>query len=173
MARLVVFYFCGYHPQLNGVPMKILKLEDFFTEDVIKLDIKKETAGPVLRELIKLLGLDKRANDTLYQMLMKREKLGSTGVGKNVAIPHCRSLLVNRVRVAIGRTKKGIDYGAIDKRKVNLFFLIVAPPIEVSNVYLPLLGKVAGFLKEEKILPKMKKAKTPQEFMKLFEGITL
>jgi len=153
--------------------MKIMKLEDFFTEDVIKLGIKKETSGPVLRELIKLLGLDKRTNDALYQMLMKREKLGSTGVGKGVAIPHCRSLLVNRVRVAMGRTTKGVDYGAIDKKKVNLFFLIVAPPIEVSNIYLPLLGKIAGFLKEDKILTKMKKTKTPQDCMKLFEGITL
>jgi mannitol/fructose-specific phosphotransferase system IIA component (Ntr-type) len=106
-------------------------------------------------------------------MFMKREKLGSTGVGKGVAIPHCRSLLVNRVRVSVGRTTKGINYGAIDKKKVNLFFMIVAPPIEVSNLYLPLLGKVAGLLKEDKVLTKMKKAKSPQEFLKLLEGITL
>jgi len=153
--------------------MKTMKLEDFFTKDVIKLDIKKETPGAILKELIKLLELDKRTNDTLYQMLMKRENLGSTGVGKGVAIPHCRSLLVNRVRVAIVRTKNGIDYGAIDKKKVNLFFLIVAPPIEVSNIYLPLLGKIAGLLKEAKILTKMKKTKTPEEFMKLLEEIPL
>jgi mannitol/fructose-specific phosphotransferase system IIA component (Ntr-type) len=153
--------------------MKIMKLEDFFTEDVINLEITKETVDSVLKELIKLLKLDKRTNQMLLQNLMKRENLGSTGVGKGVAIPHCRSLLVSRVRVAIGRTKKGIDYNAIDKKNANLFFLIIAPPIEVSNLYLPLLGKIAGLLKEDKILTKMKKVKTPQEFLKLLEGITL
>ncbi len=153
--------------------MKMLKLEDFFSEDVIKLGITRESADGVLKELIKLLDLDKRTNQMLLQNLTKREHLGSTGVGKGVAIPHCRSLLVNRVRVAFGRTKKGIDFNAIDKKKVNLFFLIVAPPIEVSNLYLPLLGKVAGLIKDEKSLAKMKKIKTPQDFLKILKDITL
>ena len=153
--------------------MKNLALVDFFSEDVVDLDIKKDTAESVLKELIKLLKLDKRTNQALLQMLMKREKLGSTGVGKGIAIPHCRSLLVNKVRIAVGKTQTGIDYSAIDRKKVDLFFLIVAPPIEVSNQYLPLLGKIAGLLKEDKILTKMKKAKTPAEFLELLDGITL
>jgi mannitol/fructose-specific phosphotransferase system IIA component (Ntr-type) len=153
--------------------MKNLALVDFLSDDVINLDIKKDTAEGVLKELIKLLKLDKRTNQALLQMLMKREKLGSTGVGKSIAIPHCRSLLVNKVRIAVGKTQTGIDYSAIDKKKVDLFFLIVAPPIEVSNLYLPLLGKIAGLLKEDKILSKMKKAKTPAEFLELLDGITL
>lgn len=153
--------------------MKNLQLVDFFSEDVINLDLRKDSAEGVLKELIKLLGLDKRANQALFQMLMKREKLGSTGVGKGIAIPHCRSLLVNKVRIAVGRTQVGIDYGAIDRKKVDLFFLIVAPPIEVSNLYLPLLGKIAGLLKEDKILTKMRKARSPAEFLALLEGITL
>ncbi len=153
--------------------MKNMQLTDFFSEDVINLELEADTKEKVLKDLVGLFGLDGRANQALLQMLQKRENLGSTGVGKGVAIPHCRSLLVNRLRVAVGRTKKGIDYEAIDRKKVNLFFLIVAPPIEVSNLYLPLLGRIAGLLKDDKVLGKMKKAKTPEEFMKLFEGITL
>jgi mannitol/fructose-specific phosphotransferase system IIA component (Ntr-type) len=146
---------------------------DHFHENVVDLDIRKDTAESVLKDLIRLLGLDKRANQELFQMLMRREKLGSTGVGKGVAIPHCRSVLVNKVSVAVGRTHNGIDYSAIDKKKVDLFFLIVAPPIDVSNLYLPILGKIAGIIKEDKILSRMKKAKTPAEFMELLDGITL
>ncbi|MFQ6102675.1 MAG: PTS sugar transporter subunit IIA [Candidatus Glassbacteria bacterium] len=153
--------------------MRIMKLEDFFSESEINLDLQQDTVDGVLKELIKLLKLDGRTNKMLFQMLRKRENLGSTGIGKGVAIPHCRSLLVNRVRVAFGRTRKGIDFNAIDKKKVSLFFLIVAPPIEVSNLYLPLLGRIAGLLKENDILRKMKRVKTPQEFLKLLEGIPL
>lgn len=153
--------------------MQSLKLMDHFHENVVDLDIRKDTAESVLKDLIRLLGLDKRANQELFQMLMRREKLGSTGVGKGVAIPHCRSVLVNKVSVAVGRTHNGIDYSAIDKKKVDLFFLIVAPPIDVSNLYLPILGKIAGIIKEDKILSRMKKAKTPAEFMELLDGITL
>src|SRR5437879_10777138 len=81
-------------------------------------------------------------------MLRRRETLGSTGIGQGIAIPHCRSLVVNRLRVAFGRKLDGIDFKAIDDRPVHYFFLIVAPPLEVSNQYLPVLGKIAQFAKE-------------------------
>src|SRR2546430_4370436 len=70
-------------------------------------------------------------------MLKRRETLGSTGIGQNIAIPHCRALAVNRLRVAFGRKLDGIDFNAIDGKPVHYFFLIVAPPLEVSNQYLP------------------------------------
>src|SRR3989449_11349911 len=86
---------------------------------------------------IGLLKLDDKADATLYKMLRRRETLGSTGIGQGIAIPHCRSLVVNRLRVAFGRKLDGIDFKAIDDKPVHYFFLIVAPPLEVSNQYLP------------------------------------
>ena len=81
-------------------------------------------------------------------MLKRRENLGSTGIGRGIAIPHCRSLVVNKLRVAFGRKTDGVDFKAIDEKPVHFFFLIVAPPLEVSNQYLPVLGKIAQFSKE-------------------------
>src|SRR5256886_7796101 len=75
-------------------------------------------------------------------MLKRREPLGWRGIGKNIAIPHCRARAVNRLRVAFGRKLDGIDFNAIDGKPVHYFFLIVAPPLEVSNQYLPVLGKI-------------------------------
>jgi PTS system nitrogen regulatory IIA component len=146
-----------------------LHLREFFAEDAIDLNLKSTAKDAVLRELVGLLKLDEKADGMLYKMLKRRETLGSTGIGQNIAIPHCRSLVVNRLRVAFGRKLEGIDFKAIDDKSVNYFFLIVAPPLEVSNQYLPVLGKIAQFAKESDVPDRLAKLKTPKEFLKLLE----
>jgi len=105
----------------------------------------------------------------LFKMLKRRETLGSTGIGQHISIPHCRSLVVSRLRCAFGRSTKGIDFKAIDDQPVNYFFLIVAPPLEVSNQYLPVLGKIAQFAKESDVPARLAKLMTPAEFLALLE----
>ena len=104
-----------------------------------------------------------------FKMLKRRENLGSTGIGRGIAIPHCRSLVVNKLRVAFGRKKDGIDFKAIDEKPVNFFFLIVAPPLEVSNQYLPVLGKIAQFSKEPDVPGRLMELTEPKQFLALLE----
>jgi mannitol/fructose-specific phosphotransferase system IIA component (Ntr-type) len=78
-------------------------------------------------------------------------------------------LVVNRLRVAFGRKKDGVDFKAIDDKPVNFFFLIVAPPLEVSNQYLPVLGKIAQFSKEGDVPGRLLEITSPAEFMALLE----
>ena len=87
-----------------------MELREFFTEDAIQLELKGETKDDVLKELIALLGLDEKNQATLFKMLKRRENLGSTGIGRQIAIPHCRSLVVNKLRVAFGRKRPGLDF---------------------------------------------------------------
>src|SRR5437660_7806715 len=128
-----------------------MELRDFFSEDAIKLELEGNTKDEMLNELIDLLGLDDKSEGMLFKMLKRRENLGSTGIGRGIAIPHCRSLVVSKLRVAFGRKKGGLDFKAIDEKPVHFFFLIVAPPLEVSNQYLPVLGKIAQFSKENDV----------------------
>jgi mannitol/fructose-specific phosphotransferase system IIA component (Ntr-type) len=102
-------------------------------------------------------------------MLKRRENLGSTGIGRGIAIPHCRSLVVAKLRVAFGRKLEGIDFRAIDDKPVHYLFLIVAPPLEVSNQYLPVLGKIAQFAKEPDVPERLATLTEPGEFIKLLE----
>jgi mannitol/fructose-specific phosphotransferase system IIA component (Ntr-type) len=146
-----------------------MELREFFSEDAVKLDIEGTTKDDVLRELIALLGLDEKNEAMLFKMLKRRENLGSTGIGRGIAIPHCRSLVVNKLRVAFGRKKEGLDFKAIDDKLVNFFFLIVAPPLEVSNQYLPVLGKIAQFSKEPDVPERLLKMSQPSEFMDLLK----
>jgi nitrogen PTS system EIIA component len=144
-----------------------MNLAEFFSPDTISVDLHGRSKDEILAELVGLLRLDERSTDTLLRMLQRRETLGSTGVGRGIAIPHCRSLVVNRVRLAYGHHRKGVEYQAIDNRPVFDFFLIVAPPLEVSNQYLPILGKIAQFAKDADIPERLAGLQTADDFLRL------
>ena len=144
-------------------------LREFFTDDAIALDLKGTTKEEILLELVRLLKLDEKSEATLVKKLMSREELGSTGIERGFAIPHSRALVVNKLRVAFGRKSAGVDYKSIDGKPAQFFFLIVAPPLEVSNQYLPVLGKIAQFAKEPDVAKRLLELKTPPEFLKLIE----
>lgn len=146
-----------------------MRLKDFFSADAVSLALAGATKDDILKELIGLLKLDEKSDAMLFKMLKRRENLGSTGIGRGIAIPHCRSLVVSRLRVAFGRKPEGLDFRAIDEKPVYNFFLIVAPPLEVSNQYLPVLGKIAQFAKEPDIPDRLAKLQAPDEFMQLLE----
>jgi mannitol/fructose-specific phosphotransferase system IIA component (Ntr-type) len=128
-----------------------MKLRELFTTDAVSLD------------------LDEKSEGILYKTLKRRENLGSTGIGRGIAIPHCRSLVVSRLRLAYGRKTRGVDFKAIDNAPVHNFFLIIAPPLEVSNQYLPVLGKIAQFAKDPEVPALLDALSTPEEFLALLE----
>jgi nitrogen PTS system EIIA component len=146
-----------------------MELRDFFSAEAIKLELEGTAKDDILKELIGLLGLEDKSEGMLFKMLKRRENLGSTGIGRGIAIPHCRSLVVSKLRVAFGRKSVGVDFKAIDDKPVFFFFLIVAPPLEVSNQYLPVLGKIAQFSKEADVPERLLKLKEPRDFMQLLE----
>lgn len=146
-----------------------MELREFFSEEAVQLELQGSTKDEILKELISLLKLDEKSEGMLFKMLKRRENLGSTGIGRGIAIPHCRSLVVNRLRVAFGRKSSGVDFKAIDDKPVNFFFLIVAPPLEVSNQYLPVLGKIAQFSKEGDVPARLLELTDAAQFMALLE----
>jgi mannitol/fructose-specific phosphotransferase system IIA component (Ntr-type) len=146
-----------------------VRLRDFFDTASVKLDLVSGAKDEILKELVGLLGLDEKSQAILFKTLKRRENLGSTGIGRRIAIPHCRSLVVNRLRLAYGRRNDGLEFNSIDGDPVRHFFLIVAPPLEVSNQYLPVLGKIAQFAKEPDVPDRLSQLKSPEEFLRLLE----
>lgn len=146
-----------------------MKLRELLTADVVNLELKSEAKDDILKELVALLAMDEKSEAILFKTLKRRENLGSTGIGKGIAIPHCRSLVVTRLRLAYGRKPLGVDFKAIDNKPVRNFFLIVAPPLEVSNQYLPVLGKIAQFAKDPDVPAQLMEIDTPEEFLALLE----
>ena len=146
-----------------------MRLRELFADGSINLSLTSTTKDAILAEMIGLLGLDEASNVALFRIAKRRENLGSTGVGRAVAIPHCRSPAVEKLRLVFGRTKQGVEYQGIDNLPVHFLFLIVAPPLEVSNQYLPVLGKIAQFVKEPDVPERLMLVQTPEEFLALLD----
>jgi mannitol/fructose-specific phosphotransferase system IIA component (Ntr-type) len=147
-----------------------MRLRDFIADDAVSLDLTGASKDTVLEELVRLLHQDERSAQTLLRILKRREVLGSTGVGRGIAIPHCRSLVASRLRVAFGRHPEGVEWQAIDGKPARFFFLIVAPPVEMSNQYLPVLGRIAQFGKDADITDRLAALQTPADFFALVES---
>ena len=146
-----------------------MRLRDFLARDAIRLDLDASTREDVLRQLVALLRVPQGDAETILRVLLRREGIGSTGVGRGIAIPHCRSLVVETVRLAFGRHPTGLDDAAIDGGPVHHFFLILAPPLEVSNLYLPILGRIAQFAKDADVPERLAQLQTPDDLLALLD----
>ena len=125
-----------------------MRLTELLEEDGIISDLKARNKIGVLEELVETLkqlhpSVDKNA---LVKVLLERERLGSTGIGDGVAIPHGKFHAVSHPVISFGRSLKGLDFESVDGEPAYLFFLLVAPENSAS-VHLKALAKIAKILK--------------------------
>ncbi|GMG86597.1 PTS sugar transporter subunit IIA [Biformimicrobium ophioploci] len=102
--------------------------------------------------------------DDLFQHLVAREKLGSTGIGEGVAIPHCRIPGSEKVIAALCTTETPADFGAIDRRPVDIVFLLAVPEGE-DQAHLNLLAEIAERLQSEEVRAKLRAAHTSEQLL--------
>lgn len=148
-----------------------MNLSDIVHPKKVNLNLRARTKEGVIEELVKMLRLSDPASKTLVATLLTREYLGSTGVGHGIAIPHCRSLVVSRVRIVVGRSKAGIPFKSIDKKRAKLFFLVVAPPVGDPSDYLIVLGQIAQVSKKLSKDKGLAKIKTPEQLIELIKEL--
>ncbi|MBI4363945.1 MAG: PTS sugar transporter subunit IIA [Candidatus Latescibacteria bacterium] len=119
-------------------------LENHLRADLFIPELKAKKKLAVLEELTAHLAERKvtRHPEAVLEVLRQREALGSTGIGKGIAIPHGRSTMVAERAVLFARSSRGIDFEAADSLPVHLCFLIVAPPMEQDPIYLRLLADI-------------------------------
>ncbi|HEX9166148.1 MAG TPA: PTS sugar transporter subunit IIA [Gemmatimonadales bacterium] len=146
-----------------------MRLRDFLEPSAIRLPLLARTRDEALVELLSAFGLGDRASATVIRQLQRRETLGSTGFGGGIAIPHCRTLAVNRLRVGFGLSREGIAWGSMDGHPVHAVFLIVAPPSELSNQYLQVLGRVAQFVHDPGVPAQLRQVATEAELVALLD----
>ncbi len=132
---------------------------------LVNLNLKATSRDGILKELVSLAPLGEKAQQILLVNLKQREELGSTGIGRGVAIPHCRSLMLNSLTLIAGRSKNGVEFNSIDKKPVRLFLLIIAPPHDPKNQYLITLGRIAQLAKDLSPNDPLYSVETPGEFI--------
>jgi mannitol/fructose-specific phosphotransferase system IIA component (Ntr-type) len=148
-----------------------IRLSEFFEEDLFIPQLVSRDKDGALREMVETLVRAQRIKegDLLLAMLRQREQLGSTGIGRGVAVPHGRTLAMNRLAVVFGRSEGGIEFEAMDEKPVHLVFLTVAPPQERTNLYLPVLGKIVEMVKSAKNRRRLLSAKDFDEVTEILE----
>jgi mannitol/fructose-specific phosphotransferase system IIA component (Ntr-type) len=149
------------------MPIHRVSLSDFLDASKVRLTLSAQTKRDALRELVGLMGFEPGSEAAILEALLMRERQGSTGIGRGIAVPHCRTPLAQRLQVAYGRRPEGIDYEAIDGQPVAHIFLLVAPPIEVSNDYLPVLGRIAQLAKVPTMPTRLSEATSPEGFLNI------
>lgn len=141
--------------------MKIIEmLKPDYIIDALKADKKRE----VLMELTSTLLKDHPRLDTDLALLVltEREKLGSTGIGDGIAIPHGKLAGIDDLVVCFGRSIAGIEFSAMDGRPVHLFFLLLAPENSAGQ-HLKALAKISRMLKDSRFRLRLMEAKSSEE----------
>ena len=147
-----------------------MQISEYIDEELIETELKSSSKEEVLKELTSLLTkkFPELNEEEIVSLLIEREKLGSTGIGNGVAIPHGKLKDGDRIYVAFGVSKKGVDFDAIDGKPVHLFALLLAPESQPAK-HLQALAKISRILKKEKVRETLINANSPAEFLKVIE----
>lgn len=144
-----------------------MQLDQIFNSGFINDNLQAKNKTEVLQELVKTVidGGLKLDAAVVMEVLQQREKLGSTGIGDGVAIPHGKIPELEELVVAFGRSKEGISFDAIDGKPVNLFFLLLAPENSAGQ-HLKALAKISKMLKVVNFRKKLMDAKSRGDLYK-------
>jgi len=141
-----------------------MKISEILEKDFIIADVSGKNKQSVLAELTDFLEANKAISnkDTLYTALIEREKLGSTGIGENVAIPHAKSEEIDRILTLFGRSIEGVDFDSLDKKPVHFVCLVIAPTHSTGH-HLKALARISRLLKSQNLREEILKARDKSE----------
>jgi len=149
-----------------------MNIIDLISREAISVDLKASRKEEVISELVSLLvgsgDVKKSGKDEILKSLKEREDLGSTGIGKGVAIPHAKCPSVKKMIAAFGISKTGIDFKSLDGEPTYIFLLLIAPG-ETPGPHLKALAKIARLLDDKFIRERLRSAKNPAEIVRIIK----
>ena len=124
-----------------------MKISDLIEKNLVTVNLKSRTSESAISEIVDQLYRSRKIKDKkqILESLLKRERLGSTGVGGGVAIPHARIAELKEAVLFVGLSKRGINFSSVDDKPVQLVVLFLTPLLE-SELHLKILSKVATVL---------------------------
>ena len=138
-----------------------MKLTEMLKEERVVLDVDVKNKEEAIGKLVDLVvnGYDRK---TLVDAILDREKLGSTGIGHGVAVPHVRLDSVKTAEIVFGRSLRPVDFDAIDDEPCSLFFLVIGPTRqEGQDSYLQTMAKISRLMRNSDLREAFKSAATP------------
>lgn len=147
-----------------------MKLNEILVREACVVDMKARTKKEALRELSEVLAGSVKGLDGagLLDMLLEREKLGTTAMGDGIAIPHARIEALERLLASFGRSRQGIDFDSVDGKPTHLFFLLVAPGRE-GSAHLLTLARLSRMLSSPEFRSKLLDVESNDDFFRVLE----
>jgi mannitol/fructose-specific phosphotransferase system IIA component (Ntr-type) len=144
-----------------------MKLLDFLIADATVEDLKAQEKEGAVKELVeKLVEAGQLTKRAASKAIMEREALGSTGIGRGIAVPHAKHTAVKRVIGILGRSKTGVNFAAIDGEPVYLVFLLISPP-DQPGAHLKALEHISVVLRDENFSRFLRRARDKAELLSL------
>lgn len=145
-----------------------MKFSELINENYIIPEFKGSTKKQVLEELVEALASNKVEIDkvVLLNALLEREKLGSTGIGDGVAIPHGKLNGLDNIILLFGKSGQGVDFDAIDRKPVCMVFLLVAPA-DSAGLHLKALARLSRMLREKEFKNSLLMASDAETLLKI------
>jgi PTS system fructose-specific IIA component/PTS system nitrogen regulatory IIA component len=149
-----------------------MKFSDFVKTEAIKAELKSSKKEDVIRELVANLvesgQLGSDNEESIVQAILKREELGSTGIGRGIAVPHTKHPSVDQPIGTVGVSVEGVDFQSLDGEQVQLFFMLISPP-DQPNDHLRALENISKQLQDETFCRFLKQAKTAADIQQILE----
>ena len=149
-----------------------MKFSDFVNVASIRAELTAEDKPTAIRELVESLARAGAIAESevpgIVAAIMKREELGSTGIGRGVAVPHTKHPSVERLVGTVGVSVEGVDFNSLDGDKVHLLFLLVSPPDRPGD-HLRALENISRQLRDDSFCRFLKQARTAQDIHQLLE----
>src|SRR6266404_2864321 len=149
-----------------------MKFSDFINVASMKANLEADEKSSIIRELVESLAAAGAiaAGDVqgIVAAIMKREELGSTGIGRGVAVPHTKHASVERLVGTVGVSATGVDFNSLDGDKVHLFFLLVSPPDRPGD-HLRALENISRQLRDDTFCRFLKQAHSAQDIRQLLD----
>jgi fructose-specific phosphotransferase system IIA component len=147
---------------------KDIKLSNLLKEQFIDLDLKGDTKTRVVARLVELINKSEKLKNkkAFLNAVLERERIGSTGIGYGVAIPHAKSKGVHNFILAFARQNEGINFEALDGERTFLFFILASPKNDVGN-HLKILAEISRLVKDKFTIESLKKAKNKKAILRI------
>jgi nitrogen PTS system EIIA component len=147
-----------------------MKIMDFLSADAITINLNSTDKKSAITELVEALHKAKKIKkpQEIIDVVLEREKLGSTGIGQGVAIPHGKTDTVTEQMGALGISQKGVQFNSLDGEPVHLIFLLVGP-VEVAGQHLKALSRISRLFKDKFFRQALREAKSVQEVIKIIQ----
>jgi PTS system nitrogen regulatory IIA component len=141
-----------------------MKINEILTLETILAEVKANGKENSIKELAEFLCQIHTIADKseLVHVLLEREKLGSTGIGENVAIPHAKMKGLNQIIAAFGISKNGVEFDSLDQKPVNFIFLLLAPE-NATGIHLKALARISRLLKNQEFKSKLLNASNRED----------